>query len=153
MALDSEGTLHLLTGEGEYAFWDGQFLSSAVDLRPLPEQTENARLVIVNGNQLLVVIGPFFGPGIYYTVNELPVPALPTAEPPSKSQATATPAPTIIAEATSTLAATATVVVLSTGAFTSATRQASSAAALPLSVGLSLGLIVAVVIIRLSRRR
>ncbi len=78
MALDSQGVLHVITGDGEYAFWAGEGLSTPLDLRPVPEQTENTRLAIVNGNQLVVVIMPFWGPGLYYTVKNLPVPPLDT---------------------------------------------------------------------------
>lgn len=78
MALDSQGTLHVLTGDGEYAFWDGRSFSTSVDLRPNAEDTEKALLTVVRGNQVLVFIGPDESAGRYYTLKELPVPAVAT---------------------------------------------------------------------------
>ena len=74
MALDSAGTLHVITGDGEYVCWNGHTVSPPLDLRPLPEQTENARLAVVAGNQVLAVVMPFFSPGVYYAVRQLSLP-------------------------------------------------------------------------------
>ncbi len=152
MALDAAGTLHVITGEGEYVRWDGQTISEPADLRPLDEQTENSRLVVVSGNQLLAVVRPFLSPGVYYSVRQLSLTALPTAGPPARPAATRVPTPTTAA--TSTRPATA---ATSTGQGFSGPPRVSvdsfNTPALLLSAGLSLALVLAVVIIQLSRRR
>jgi hypothetical protein len=152
MALDSEGTLHIITGDGEYAFWEGRLISTPVDLRPLPEQTENARLTIVNGNQLLVVIGPFWSPGLYYTVKQLPLPAQPTATP-LNPVAMILPTSAAAVEETLTNSAPITGTALwNTNASPADSSTSSTMPVLILSAGLSLALVVGVIIVRLWRR-
>jgi hypothetical protein len=152
LALDSQGTLHILTGDGEYASWDGWSITKPVDLRPLLEQTERARLTIVNGNQLLVVIGPFWSPGLYYTVKQLPAPALPTATLPSRALDSETPTPAASLEVTASAEApTATTAVEDFGAVPPERSATSFAPTLAVSVGLSLALVAAVVLVQLRR--
>lgn len=153
MALDSQKTLHIITGDGEYVFWDGRLISTPWGLRPLPEQTENARLTVVNGNQLLVVIGPFWSPGLYYTVRQLSLPALPAVTLPARPPAAATPSPAATAEGTPSIEAPmATAAVQNGGALPAGGAASSTMPTLVLSVGLPLALVAGVVIVQLRRR-
>lgn len=153
MALDSQGILHIVTGDGEYAFWEGRSISSPLDLRPLPEQTENARLTIVNGNQLLVVIGPFWSPGLYYTVRQLLLPAQPTAVPPTPRATAVRPSSSVpIEEASATPDPTVRAALQNGSALPVDESASSTAPILVLSAGLSLALVVAVVIVALRSR-
>ncbi len=153
MALDSQGTLHIVTGDGEYASWEGRSISTPLDLRPLPEQTENARLTIVNGNQLLVVIGPFWSPGLYYTVMQLPLPARPTAVPPTPGATAVTPSLAVPIEGASATPDPTVRAALQNGSALPGDESASSTAPiLVLSAGLSLVLVAAVVIVALRSR-
>ena len=104
MALDTGGTLHILTASGEYATWDGHAWSSPRILRPHPEiQTEKSRLVVVNGNQLVAVFTPDDWV-VYFGTRQLEAPAMPTVLPPTLTPlppSTATPThPPTAAEAT-----------------------------------------------------
>jgi hypothetical protein len=154
LALDSEGTLHIITGEAQYTNWDGQLVYPPLDLRPLPEQTENSRLTIVNGNQLLVVSSPFWSPGLYYTVRQLPVPALPTATLPTRAPILATPAPApAIEKAASTKAPMATAAVMHSSTLSIEEPGSFTVPALALGLGLSMALVAVVVIVQLGRRR
>ncbi len=154
LALDSQGMLHIITGDGEYVFWKGRSISTPLDLRPLPEQTENARLTIVNGNQLLVVLGPFWNPGLYYTVRQLLVPALPTVMLPTPEPVVVTSSPTAATEAmASTHAPTATAAFQNSSALPVDRPASFTVPALVLSVGLSLALVAGVLIVQFRRRR
>jgi hypothetical protein len=154
MALDGQGTLHIVSGEGSYAFWDGMSLSAPLDLRPLPEDTENIRLTVVSGNQVLVVTAPFGFPGPYYSVKELPLPTLPTATPPARPPTLATPSPVASPEATGSTNVPTATAALQNGSATPADRPASSPVlTLMLSVGLSLALVAGVLIAQLRLRR
>jgi hypothetical protein len=151
--LDSQGTLHILTGDGEYAFWDGGAISTPLDLRPLLEQTEGARLAIVNGNQLLAVIGPFWNPGLYYTLKQLPVPALPTALP-TTAPVMETASPTAVdQEPVSSGIPMATATVQNGHPFSAEETIPPTVPALLLSVGLSVVLVAVIVILQLGHRR
>lgn len=152
MALDSAGTLHLITGDGEYVYWDSQGISQPLDLRPLYEQTENSRLVVVHGNQVLAVIIPFFSEGLYYSVRQLPLPAAPADKPPM--QVTHAVTSTVVAEVTPIPTGVAIATVSHTIASATTDRpRGSFVPALLLSVGLSLLLVVTVFIGQTSRRR
>lgn len=154
LALDSQGRLHIITGDGEYAFWDGTSISTPLDLRPVPEQTENAQLGIVSGNQVLVVMGPFHGPGLHYAVKDLPLPAAPTLAAPDHPSTLATPSLAAAAEGTVSAAAPTTSAVLRNGSALPSNRPHSSAGSiLVLSGGLALALTAVVLIVHFGRRR
>jgi hypothetical protein len=152
MGLDSQGTLHIISGDGEYAFWNDRSISAPLDLRPVLEQTENARLAIVNGNQVLVVMGPFSGPGLYYAARSLPIPGLPTATLPVRAPTPATPAAAASAEWTGPTGAPGATTAVHNGALPADGSGSSTVPTLLLPMGLSLVLVAGLLIVRLGRR-
>lgn len=153
LALDSQGTLHILTGDGEYAAWEGRSVSTPLDLRPVPEQTEQARLAILSGNQLLVAIGPFWSPGLYYTVKKLPLAALPTRMPLAPEPTIADAAPLATGDVVSHVDVTGAATPQPRSNMQVGTESTPSAArGLLLGAGVSLALVTGVALLWLWRR-
>lgn len=75
LAVDSVGTLHILTGDGEYSTWNQRGLSPACEFSS--PSNERSRLAVVAGNQVLVVIPTTNG--LNYAIKDVPVAAIPTS--------------------------------------------------------------------------
>lgn len=151
MALDSLGILHILTGDGEYVFWDGRSVSNPLDLRPLPEQTQFALLTIVNGNQVLVVMGPDVS-ALYYAVRQLGVPASGTVALPTRPPRPTTTSRVGPVEATGSPESPVTRVAFPDGAAPREQRSGSSSVS-PLVTGAGLSLVVMAVVLAVQLAR
>lgn len=156
MVVDSQGVLHILETGGGYSIWDkGRLLPEQMIYDP-PNQAEDSRLALLNGNQLMAVLVPYGG-RLYYTTRFLPLPAIPTVLPPihaltptpiTGNQESASPAVTALAAAlTPTTSLTALV------STQPDLQSASSVAPLITSFGLTVALLAGVMVVQLRKRR
>jgi hypothetical protein len=83
-AVDTAGRMHYVIGHAWYAMWNGQSLSSYVDLagqelraKSLKSDAESAVLTITEGNQVHAVFETDFNQ-LWYTTLKLDLPAAPT---------------------------------------------------------------------------
>jgi hypothetical protein len=81
LAFDGAGTLHILTGQGEYAWWTGSTWTDPLALTTLGDRGEQARMTIVRGSQILAVWPSDFS-GIHFRVCNLDILPIPTVAPP-----------------------------------------------------------------------